>query len=110
MTVSADVSLWCRYGLSRNVRFAARIVLIRVAGTRNSASTAVRPRSVLRHLGIDPFGPGVDAAGEVVDFGEARLAQEVDGLGAASAHLAVDDDLAVGVEFADALGQIVRAE
>ena len=50
--------------------------------------------SVLRHLGIDPLGPGLDAAGEIVHLAEARLAQEVDRFGTTSSHLAVDDDLA----------------
>ncbi len=34
--------------------------------------------------------------------------RNVDGLRAASAHFAVDDDLAAGVEFVHALGQIVQ--
>src|SRR5271166_3561975 len=67
-------------------------------------------RSVLRQLGVDALGPSVDAAYQVVHVGEALLLEEVDGLGAAAAHLAVDNDLARSIEFADALRQVFQRD
>ncbi len=63
--------------------------------------------SVLRHFCIDALGPGVDAAGQVMHLAEAGLFQEVDGLGTAASHFAVDNDLARGVQFAHPLGQVI---
>src|ERR1700730_10631981 len=60
--------------------------------------------SILRHLRVHALGPRVDSPGEIVDFRESRLAQEINRLGAAPAHLAVGDDLAAGVEFVHATG------
>src|ERR1700694_1852645 len=60
--------------------------------------------SILRHLRVHALGPRVDSPGEIVDFRESRLAQEINRLGAAPSHLAVGDDLAAGVEFVHATG------
>ncbi len=60
--------------------------------------------SILRQLRVHAFGPGVNSPSEIVDFRESRLAQEINRLGAAPAHLAVGDDLAAGVEFVHAPG------
>lgn len=46
------------------------------------------------HRGIDFARPGIDAADQMLDLAEARLAQQVQGLGAAPPCLAVHDDLA----------------
>src|SRR5271168_502578 len=64
--------------------------------------------SVLWHLRIHAVGPGCDPAGQVVYFGEPRLLQERDCLGAAAAHLAVDHNFAAGIQFVHALGQIIQ--
>ena len=60
--------------------------------------------SVLRHLRINAIGPGGDAAGQVIDFGESGAAEEVYGFGAAAAHLTMSYYLAAGVEFTYSLG------
>ena len=70
----------------------------------------LRVGSVLGNLGVDSLRPGIDAAGQVVDLCEPRLAEEVSSLGAASAHLAVDDDLPAGVELADPLWQVIQRD
>jgi hypothetical protein len=75
--------------------------LIRIA--RRTIQTGKKP-SVLRHLGVHALGPRVNSPGEIVDFRESRLAQEINRFGAAPAHLAVGDDLAAGVEFVHATG------
>jgi hypothetical protein len=61
------------------------------------------PASVLRHLRIDAIRPGENSTRQVVDLLEPSLPQEVDCLGAARPGAAMGDDLAAGIEFAQAL-------
>src|SRR5207244_706667 len=58
------------------------------------------------HRLIDLSRPLHDSAAEVAGLREALLAEEGDRLGAAHTALAVDDDLALWIEFADALRQL----
>src|SRR6516162_263681 len=74
----------------------------------NSTKPGYKPALIFRNARVNLFRPGVNAACPVVHFGEAGLPQEIDRLGAASAHLAVDNDFAAGGEFVDALGQIIQ--
>src|SRR5215471_1769604 len=64
----------------------------------------VRP-SVLRHRGVDRLGPPVDAAGEVDGLVVPLLAEELDGVAAAAARAAVDDDVGLLGELAEAVRQ-----
>src|ERR1700674_887731 len=64
--------------------------------------------SVLRHLRINPLRPSRNPARQVMHFGKAGLLQELNRFRAASAHLAMGDDLAARVELAHALWQIAE--
>src|SRR5437660_12625197 len=64
--------------------------------------------SVLGHLRINPLRPSRNSARQITNFGEAGLLQEGHGFRAASAHLAMGDDLAARVQFAHALWQIAE--
>src|SRR3954452_18363000 len=66
--------------------------------------------SVLRHLRIHPVRPSRDPARQVVHLAESCLLQEGHRLGTASAHLAVHDYLAAGVQFIYALRQIIQGD
>jgi hypothetical protein len=52
---------------------------------------------IFRHLRVYFVGPCGYASGQVIDFFEAGLAEKLDCLGAAAAHLTVRYDLAAGV-------------
>src|SRR5580658_912351 len=64
--------------------------------------------SVLRHIRIHALRPRRNPARQIVNFGEAGLLQESYCLGAAAAHLAVDYDFAAGIQFVNAIGQVVQ--
>src|SRR5512132_3490650 len=64
--------------------------------------------SVFRNLGIDLVRPGENPSGEIADVLEAGLPKEFDGGCAATASLAVDDDLAVVIQLVYALRQIAE--
>lgn len=57
--------------------------------------------------GVDFAGPGEDAAAEVFHLGESGMEELIDGLGAASAAFAVDDDGEVAGEFVESVGELV---
>ncbi len=69
---------------------------------------SLRTTSVLRNFRIHAVGPGCNPSSKVVHFSESGLLQEGDGFRAASAHFAVDNDLAAGIQFAHTLRQIVQ--
>ena len=56
-------------------------------------------------FGIDLFGPGGDAAGDIPDVGEAVIEKEGDSFGAATAEFAVNDDLLVFGNLRSAQGK-----
>src|SRR6476661_5295920 len=56
-------------------------------------------RLILRHGCIDLVGPRKDAAGQVMDFAEAGLLQEVDGLCRAFSAAAMGHDFAGRIQF-----------
>src|SRR5207247_6044154 len=64
--------------------------------------------SILWHLGINPVRPGQNPSGEVVDFFESRLAQEIYRFGAAYAAAAVGHYFLAGVELVYAIGEIAQ--
>ncbi len=63
--------------------------------------------SVLGYFRIDLVGPGQNAAGEIFYLGEAILLQVLGDLLTAATRLAVDNNLTIAVELADALCNIV---
>src|SRR3712207_5802536 len=65
---------------------------------------------VLRNARVYLLAPRVDAALDVVDVLEARVAQELDGPRAAPAGLAVDGEGLVAVELDQALGELVQRD
>src|SRR3954453_19249653 len=72
-----------------------------------SYSSRERP-SVPGHRGIDLVDPLEDSALEVLDVLEAHRPQVIRGLRAPSAHLAVDDDVVVRVQFGVAAGNLAE--
>jgi hypothetical protein len=60
---------------------------------------------VLRHARIDLLAPGLNAAGKVTHL-EPSLLQDLGRFLTATAHLAVDHDLAAAIQLSDALGQV----
>src|SRR5665213_3899931 len=65
---------------------------------------------VFRNAGVDLIAPGGDAAEHVLHMLEALRAKEIRRLGAAAAHFAMDHNLGLWVEFADALGHVVQRD
>ena len=65
---------------------------------------------VLRHLGVHFVRPRRNASGKIQHILKPCLLEELDCFGAASTHLAVGHDLAAGIEFTDALGQVVDGD
>src|SRR5260370_34310956 len=72
----------------------------------NCATVSRKPRlgdaSVLGNRRINLVGPGEDAAFQVEDFAEARLAQEVHSLGGTLSASAIRHDFPRGIQFANA--------
>src|SRR5208283_3304305 len=68
------------------------------------------PTSILRHTWIDPVRPRQDPALQVLELTEALGLKELHRLGAAHPALAMNDDLAVGVQRAEALGQLRQGQ
>src|SRR5229473_5781054 len=74
-----------------------------------AADKSVRPtRSILWHFRIYAVGPGQDPAGQVVNFLESGLAEEVHRFGAAHAGAAMGHDLLAGVQFVHPFGQVAE--
>lgn len=61
---------------------------------------------ILRDVRVDAFGPGVDAAGDVLDLGVALGLEEVDRPGAAATHLAMHSQQFVLGQFLETLRQL----
>ncbi len=81
------------------------------ASNSHVSAKAPRPQaqfSILRHLGINPVGPGKNSAGKVVDLLESRLTEKVYGFGATDAGAAVGNDLFTGVELVYPVGEIAE--
>ena len=66
--------------------------------------------SVLRHGVVDLRGPGIDAAGEVIDARVAALLQECDDLRAAHAVVADTDDRLRGADLVQTLRDVVHGD
>ena len=64
--------------------------------------------SILGHGGVDLVGPGQDPTLQVVNFAEARLHQQFDGLGAALSRFAVDDDIIRRIELVHPLRHLAE--
>ena len=62
--------------------------------------------SVLRHGVVHTVGPRQNPSSQIVDFFKSCLPQEIYRLGAAHTRTAMRYDLAAGVEFVYALGQV----
>src|SRR5262245_2529618 len=68
----------------------------------------MRP-SIFGHTGIDVVGPGGDAAGQVDEMTlKAGALQRIDGLGAASTHLAVHNRLAIRIDLVHAIEHLAQ--
>src|SRR5260370_17649655 len=76
----------------------------------NCATVSRKPRlgdaSVLGNRRINLVGPGEDAAFQVEDFAEARLAQEVHSLGGTLSASAMRHDFPRGIQFVNAPRQL----
>src|SRR5579864_633041 len=95
-------TLQMAYGVSATRTSVTESASIPAAG---ATLTNGMDRSILRHFRIDLVAPRQNPALHVLDLLEAGLFQEVDGLGAAHAALAVSHDLIRGIQLVDAFGQ-----
>jgi hypothetical protein len=67
-------------------------------------------KSVFRNGRINLVGPGEDAALQVEDFAETRLAQEIHGLRRTLSAAAMRHDFSRGIEFVNAPRQLPERE
>src|SRR5437867_12253188 len=64
-----------------------------------------RPKSVLRHLGIDDVRPEIDTARQASNLPEAQIPEDEATVDAAVADVAVNDGPCLGIQLLDALPQ-----
>src|SRR5580704_2100983 len=122
MTAKRDATLTLMTGLQTIISgrsvyscIAGRDGIVTVVGVRKAglrADEGVRPTgfSVLGHPGIDAICPGQYPASQIVHLLEACLLEEGHCFGAPHAGAAVGHDLAAGIEFVHALGQITQRD
>ena len=72
---------------------------------RASSAVTADCRLITRDAGIHFRGPSENAAMQIIDFSETRLAQEVYGLRRTLAAAAMGDDFVRGIEFMHAARQ-----
>src|SRR5215212_12004533 len=97
----------------------ARLSDAHTAQAKTRGAPSMRPRHkicclkpvaslILRDARVDLFAPGCDTALDVVDVLEAGVLQELDGLRAAAAGLAVNDEVLVLIQLDQTLRQLAQ--